>query len=426
MKKLIVVIGLAGLWLTAVTLVQAQTQPLSQAQIQAQIDAQKQPESLLRSKGHGPAQYQEPVLPPVALDGFSFSHPMTVINQTELAEVKRRIAAHVEPQASAFARLISDADAAKNFQPDPPDTMDVMGGYEPSTNQENLVRPWLWRNCHAVYASALAYAYTGKTNYADKAVEVLNAWGAKGTKFVGGDRGLQLGSWFSPMLYAADLLHDYDGWKPADRVRFNSWWRSNCLPYTIEKMHEHSNNWKDACILGVMSASVVLEDKSLMADALAELQSYFQDRTDKNVSIKGAWKFQKDERGVFLPEEVTRNKGNSGINYTAYSFTTMVEALEIARYAGHDFWHRQTPEGANLQDAIEWYFRWDILKKPFPWSPNPLFNEARKNTYEIANDHFHLVPEIGEWLKKNRPVNGAQGDEYATLNKGDLFQPATK
>jgi hypothetical protein len=36
------------------------------------------------------------------------------------------------------------------------------------------------------------------------------------------------------------------------------------------------------------------------------------------------------------------------------------------------------------------------------------------------------MPEIGEWLKKNRPVNGAQGDEYATLNKGDLFQPATK
>jgi hypothetical protein len=36
------------------------------------------------------------------------------------------------------------------------------------------------------------------------------------------------------------------------------------------------------------------------------------------------------------------------------------------------------------------------------------------------------MPEIGEWLKENRPVNGAQGDEYATLNKGDMFQPAAK
>ncbi len=36
------------------------------------------------------------------------------------------------------------------------------------------------------------------------------------------------------------------------------------------------------------------------------------------------------------------------------------------------------------------------------------------------------MPEIGQWLKANRPVNGAQGDEYATLNKGDMFQPPAK
>jgi cell pole-organizing protein PopZ len=429
MKRFIAAFGLVGLWLTAASLVRAQTtqttQPLTQEQIRAAIEAQTQPAPFLQTKGHGPAQFQQPVLPPVPLDGFSFSHPMTVIDRTELAEVKRRIAAHIEPQATAFAKLIQDADAAQSFHPDPPDTMDVMGGYEKNTNQDTLIRPWLWRNCHAAYASALAYAYTGKSSYADKAVEVLNAWATKETKFVGGDRGLQLGSWFSPMLYAADLLHDYDGWKPADRRRFNSWWRSNCLPYTIEKMHEHSNNWKDACILGVMSASVVLEDKSLMSDALAELQSYFSDRSDSHVTFKGAWKIQKDARGTFLPDEVIRNKGMSGINYTAYSLTTMVEALDIARYTGHDFWHCQTPEGANLQDSIERYFRWDILKQPFPWNPNPLYTTARKNVYELANDRFHLMPEIREWLEKNRPVNGAQGDEYATLNKGDMFQPAT-
>jgi hypothetical protein len=30
------------------------------------------------------------------------------------------------------------------------------------------------------------------------------------------------------------------------------------------------------------------------------------------------------------------------------------------------------------------------------------------------------MPEISDWLKKNRPVNGEQGDEYVTLNRGDL------
>ena len=404
MQRLLV-LGLSGLCLIAGN--------LAQAQAQAQ-------------KGYERARFQAPVLPPVPLDEFSFSHPLTVINHAELVEVKKRIAARREPQASSFARLLIDADAVQSFHPDPPDTMDIMSGSATNSNQETIIRPWLWRNCHAAYASALAYAYTGKTNYAAKAVDVLNAWAARGTTFVGSDRGLQLGSWFSPMLYAADLLHDYPGWQPADRERFNAWWRQNCLPFTIEKMHQSDNNWKDASILGVMSASVVLEDKSLMSDALAELQSYFQDRTDRHAKIKGAWKIQKDARGVFLPAEVTRNEGKSGITYTGYALTTMAQALEIARYTGHDFWHRQTPEGAGLQGVIEWYFHWDIQNETFPWNADPLHFETRKNVFEIANDRFHLPSDIKEWLKANRPVNGAQGDEYSTLNKGDIVQLETK
>lgn len=358
--------------------------------------------------------------PPILPDNFVFSHPMTVINQTELAVVKQRIAGKIEPQASAFARLIHDAEAAQGFVPDPPETMDIMGGYEPNNNQETVVRPWLWRNGHAAYCSALAFAYTGKTNYADKAVEILNAWVAKKTVFTGRDRGLQLGSWFSQMLYAADLLHDYAGWKAADREQFNSWWRSNCLVHTYPIALQRRNNWKDAGLLGVMSAAVVLEDKALLNAALKELDNYFAVHTDKRGKMTNEWKIKKDSDGVYLVSEVGRNNGRSGITYTAYSLTTMVQNFEIARYAGFDFWHRRTEQGAMLQDVIEQYFRWDVLKQPFPWNTNPDRLPTRKNPYEIANNHFKLDPQIVDWLKTNRPVNGAQGDEYVTLNKGDL------
>jgi hypothetical protein len=358
--------------------------------------------------------------PPISPDKFTFSHPMTVINKAELTVVKQRIADKVEPQASAFAKLIRDADAAQSFKPDPPENMDIMGGYEPNTNQETLIRPWLWRNGHAAYCSALAYAYTGNTNYANKAVEVLNAWAAKRTVFTGHDRGLQLASWFSPMLYAADLLHDYDGWKPADRERFNSWWRGNVLVHVREIIHTHGNNWKDAGLLGVLSAAVVFEDKAQLKEGLDGLEDYFEIRTTKQGKTRSDFKIKKDNRGVYLTREVGRNDGRSGITYTAYALTTMVQALEIARYAGHNFWHRQTAQGATLQDVIEWYFRWDILKQPFPWNANPDRIPRRKNPYEIANNHFKLMPETVEWLKKNRPVNGEQGDEYVTLNKGDM------
>jgi hypothetical protein len=364
--------------------------------------------------------------PPILPNNFTFSHPMIVINRAELAVVKRRIADKVEPQATAFTQLIRDADAAQSFVPDPPETMDIMGGYEPNNNQETVIRPWLWRNGHAAYCSALAYAYTGKTDYANKAAEILNAWAVKKTTFTGRDRGLQLGSWFSQMLYAADLLNDYAGWKAADREQFNSWWRANCLVHTYPIAIERRNNWKDAGLLGVMSAAVVLEDKALLADGLKEISNYFEEHTDKRNNMTPEWKIKKDENGVYLVHEVGRNDGRSGITYTGYALTTMSQNFEIARYAGFDFWHRRTQTGATLQDVIEQYFRWDILQQPFPWNANPDRQATRKNPYEIVNNHFKLDPQIIDWLKTNRPVNGAQGDEYVTLNKGDMPAPATK
>lgn len=350
---------------------------------------------------------------------FEFRHPMTVIDQAELEVAKARVAAGIYPQAAVFPFLIRDAEAAQSFTPDPPATMEIMAGYAANSNLEEM-REWLWRNRTAAYTSALAYAYTGEDKYAEKAVEILNAWAEKGTTFTGYDRGLQLASWFSGMLYAADLIYDYPGWRHEDRERFKDWWRESVLPHTRQIMYERSNNWKDAGILGVLAAAVVLEDRELLREGLVELTSYFYERVDESVVHKGLWKIRRDGDVVYLPKEVVRNEGVSGVTYTGYALTSAVQALEIARYAGYNLWHHETPQGVTFQDVIEWYFRWDVLAEPFPWHANPNRGRTRKNPYEIANNHYALMPEITEWLLWNRPVDGRQGDEYATLNKGDM------
>lgn len=355
----------------------------------------------------------------IDVDDFAFEHPMTVINREELQIAKARIARGVYPQAAVFPLLLRDAEEAQRFVADPPEVMEIMAGYAPGTNLPEM-REWLWRNRHAAYASALAYAYTGEARYAEKTAEILNAWASKGTRFTGYDRGLQLGSWFSGMLYAADLIYEYEGWEPEERERFTSWWRREVLPHVRAVMLERENNWKDAGILGVLAAAVVLEDRELLREGLIHLHSYFYERTVPGSSSPGVWKIKSDENGVYLPHEVTRNEGRSGVTYTGYALTSAVQALEIARYAGYDLWHAETPEGVTFQDVIEWYFRWDLLRHSFPWHADPNRGPTRKNPYEIANNHYELMPEIREWLRWNRPVNGEQGDEYVTLNKGDM------
>ena len=346
---------------------------------------------------------------PMDLKEISFSHPMTVINRDELSVVNELIAKNISPQAPAYQRLIADADEALQFIPDPPVNMNIMSSYELGNNLQEM-RAWLWKNCHAAYCTALAYVYSGKMDYADKSVEILNAWARKATTFNGAESGLQLGSFFTPMLYAADLLSNYSKWSDSDQKVFKEWWRRNCLIHTIKVMYSRDNNWKDAGILGVLAGAVVLEDPVLLYEALVELASYSY----------GDWKLKRNNNTVYLPREVHRNSGRNGITYTNYAFTCLVQALEIARYAGFNFWNLKTTSGATLKEAIESLFKWDVLGAPFLWNPNPSRRINRKNTYEIANNHFELIPEIHSWLKANRPVNGIQGDEYVTLNKGDI------
>jgi hypothetical protein len=356
----------------------------------------------------------------ITLSKFKFIHPMTVTSSKEVAIVKDRIKRAVEPQATAFKKLIEVADSLMSFIPDPPDTMNVMGGYEPNNNLKQN-RALLWRNCNAAYTLALAYTYTGNTKYADKAIDVLNAWAIKGTVFTGADRGLQLGSYFSPMLYSADLLNSYTGWTLKNRSDFKKWWVNNCLIHTTEVMRTRYNNWLDAGILGTMCAAVVFEDKLLLEESLNCLLSYYKANNNEKMAKFGtAWKMAQDERGAYLTTEVTRNDGRSGITYTYYSLTTGVQCLEIARYAGFDFWTATIPQGATFQKVIEQLFEWSMEGQNYPWNSKPDNKKTNQfNCFEIANNNCQLPMPIINWLNANRPVEGAQGDEYVTLNKGD-------
>ena len=332
-----------------------------------------------------------------------FQHPMTVFNSDELHIAKKRILESVLPQSEAYPQMIQEANQALTLEyvPNPPATLDI---------PDASVRPLLWDNSQSAYACALAYRYTGDTRYANRVVEILNGWALKGTTFTGKDAGLQLGSYFSGMVYAADLLHDYYGWKHNDRNRFLNWWREDVLAHTLRVMRTRTNNWLDAGLLGVFASAVVLEDEELFREALETLTRYYE----------GTWKMVKDGNGVYLPEEVVREEGKSGLTYTAYSLTTWVQALEIARYGGFNLWYQKTETGAGMQELLQQTFRWEIEKDPFPWNSSPNITRQRKNYYEIGNNHFNLSDKIKEYLRQTRPVNGEQGDRFATLNKGNI------
>ena len=59
----------------------------------------------------------------ITLSKFKFVHPMTVTSSKEVAIVKDRIKNGIEPQATAYKKLIEVADSLMSFVPNPPDSM---------------------------------------------------------------------------------------------------------------------------------------------------------------------------------------------------------------------------------------------------------------------------------------------------------------
>lgn len=356
----------------------------------------------------------------IDVTNVEFTHPITVFNATERDTILERIANQKEPQFTTFQQLMDEADEMLSYIPEPPSTMDIMGGYENDSNLPEM-RAILWSNSYTAYTLALAYNLSGDEQYAAKAEEIMMAWANTGTTFTGNDRGLQLGSYFNSMLYAVDLLHDYDQWEESEREVFKDWWINECLDSgdVIGVMRRKDNNWKDAAILGVITAAVVFEDSLLLKESVIQLTSYFYERTDENVVHPGtSWKFSNDELGTYMLREVVRNEGRSGLTYTAYALTTMVQAMEIAHNAGFSLWDKETAEGANMQKIVQQYFDWTILNESFPWNGNPNKTPYRRNAFEVANNHFEMSEIFQSWLSFNRPVNGEQGDAWTTLTKG--------
>jgi hypothetical protein len=59
------------------------------------------------------------------------------------------------------------------------------------------------------------------------------------------------------------------------------------------------------------------------------------------------------------------------------------------------------------------------------WGSRKNKTSKRRNCYELANIHYELDETLKNWIYNNRPLIGREGDEYITLNKGDLFDAST-
>lgn len=159
-----------------------------------------------------------------------------------IAAVAARVAADVEPQASAFDRLMNDLAADMARTPAPPEQFFVPFFYNNPT-AHRAARDGLQNDANAAYELALAYRITGDESYGSHAAAFIDAW----TDTVecvrtSEDSALAFSYHFPAFVFAAELLRGTPAWSAAGEAAFAGFLGETAMPAAASIL-QATNNW---------------------------------------------------------------------------------------------------------------------------------------------------------------------------------------
>lgn len=198
-----------------------------------------------------------------------FKHPGCLSTKADLQRMAAKVAAGEQPWKASWDKLVGNTDG---FLDDPPG---VQSPIRAGGGGENYIR--LARDCAKIYQLALRYYGSGDKRFADKAVELLNAW-AKHHKEWAGDTNVSLraGIYGYQLACAAELLRDYRGWQRSDFRAFQKYMKERFCEinrHFLDKRHgtvptHYWANWGLAAGASMMAIGVLCDDRAIFDEAV--------------------------------------------------------------------------------------------------------------------------------------------------------------
>lgn len=156
-----------------------------------------------------------------ASPAHAFVHPGLPLTKSDLDT----IAAHLntEPWKSGYASLAADSHSQLTYTMQGPFTT-VSRNPDVNLNQ--------WRNdMIAIWDLSRMWYFTGNTQYAQKAHDILLQWANTQTSFGGSEAGLDLGDYAFRFVGGADILRGtWSGWTSADTTKVQSYFGTVLMP----------------------------------------------------------------------------------------------------------------------------------------------------------------------------------------------------
>lgn len=326
-----------------------------------------------------------------------------------------------QPWSEGWQKLIDNRHASLSWTPR---AQSMVYRGRDGAHAENY--PVLYNDAAAAYALALRWRISGDKDYADKAVEVLNAWSSTLTGIGGSsDRFLASGIYGYQLANAGEMLRDYRGWKPADFSRFQHMMLTVFYPMNHDFLVRHNGakidhywaNW-DLANMSSMLAIGVLADRH---DIYQEAAEYFRHGAGNGAIEHAVWKLY--DGGIGQLQESGRDQGHSMLDVAVLGVF-----CQMAWSQGDDFFGYQDNrvlKGAeyaaryNLGENVPYtrYSNSDVTQPEI----SPGARGDTRPVWELIYNHYVVLkglksPAVQAFAAKVRPEGG--GGDYGPNSGG--------
>ena len=200
----------------------------------------------------------------------AFVHPGLLHTQADFQRIALKVAAQTQPWYAGWQKLTTNGHTNLNWSPRPATTINRGG-----TGPQNY--PQLYGDIAAAYACALNWVATGNTAYADKAVQIMNAWSST-LQNLAGDSNVDLAAGIYGYEFAivGEMMRGYSGLSAANLSAFQSMMVNCFYPINIDFLNRHNNtdithywaNWDLCSMASIMAIGVLTDDHAMFDEAV--------------------------------------------------------------------------------------------------------------------------------------------------------------
>ncbi|NDV77572.1 alginate lyase family protein [Dysgonomonas sp. 511] len=212
----------------------------------------------------------------VQIESKPATTPMIHVGGLHTDEDFERVRTNLEntPWKEGWELLKNSKYAQLNFETYP--TEIIVRGGGTGENYMNAAR-----GAAAAYQLGLRWKIENDPQYAEKAIEILNAW-ARICKGLGGDTNISLGAgiYGYEFAVAGELLRDYDGWYDEDFSAYQKWMLDVFYPANKDFLVRHHNtnhlhywaNWGLCNIASTMAIGILADRRDIYNEAIEHFQ----------------------------------------------------------------------------------------------------------------------------------------------------------